>query len=310
MLHKQSTVHMTHDDWTEARSHSIGGSDAAAIVGLNPYVSAYSLWAEKTGKRPVFEGNLATRVGTYLEGFVAKLFEEQTGKKVRRENAIIRSDDYPFAHANIDRVVVGENAGLEIKTTSALNTRMFRGQEFPARYYAQCVHYLAVTGKQRWYLAVLIGNSDFRIYTLDRDEGEIKALMDAERDFWRLVRYDIAPEADGMDCTTETIADLYPSSTDGVCDLSGYRNLLLQRTQYDKSIKDLQSSRQEIDNQIKAFMEDCGRGVCDGYTVSWHSSTRRIFDTTAFVKDHANIDLSPYYKVTATRTFRVTTKGD
>lgn len=310
MLHKQSTINMTHDDWLSARSQSIGGSDAAAIVGLNPYMSAYALWAEKTGKRPAFEGNLATKVGTYLEDFVAKLFEAETGKRVRRENTIIRNDDYPFAHANIDRAVVGEDAGLEIKTTSAMNTRMFRGQEFPTRYYAQCVHYLAVTGRQRWYLAVLIGNSDFRVYTLERDEGEIAALMDAEKDFWSLVKSDTAPAADGQESTAEAISDLYPVSTDDVCDLTGYRNLLLQRTQYDKSIKELQDCRQEIDNQIKAFMEECGRGECDGYTVTWKSGTRRTFDSASFAKDHANVDLSPYYKTTTTRTFRVASKGD
>ena len=62
------------EEWKELRSHYIGGSDAAAVVGLNPFASQYSLWAEKTGRVPGFDGNLATEVGTYMEDFVAQKF--------------------------------------------------------------------------------------------------------------------------------------------------------------------------------------------------------------------------------------------
>lgn len=71
-----STVNMPHERWLEIRSKTIGGSDAAAVVGLNAYVSPYALWAEKTGKVAGFGGNLATEVGSYLKDFVAKLFEK------------------------------------------------------------------------------------------------------------------------------------------------------------------------------------------------------------------------------------------
>lgn len=176
------------EEWRKLRSGYIGGSDAAAVVGLNPYASAYSLWAEKTGRTAGFAGNLATEVGTYLEEFVAKKFERATGKKVRRCNQSILNSLYPWAIANIDREIVGEDAGLEIKTTDSLNLKKFSGGEYPANYYVQCVHYLAVTGKARWYLAVLIGNREFRHFTIERDEGEIAALMAAEDDFWQRVK--------------------------------------------------------------------------------------------------------------------------
>ena len=64
MITKQSTAN--HEEWLALRHKYIGGSDAAAVVGLNAYVSPYTLWAEKTGRLPGFEGNLATEVGTYL----------------------------------------------------------------------------------------------------------------------------------------------------------------------------------------------------------------------------------------------------
>ena len=93
----------SHDEWIALRSKYIGGSDAAAVVGLNANCTPFSLWMEKTGQQPPFEGNLATKTGTFLEPFVAQLFEEQTGKKVRRENASLFNSDYPWAIANVDR---------------------------------------------------------------------------------------------------------------------------------------------------------------------------------------------------------------
>ena len=172
MITKISTANR--EEWKALRSKYIGGSDAAAVVGMNAYSSPYALWAEKTGKVPGFEGNLATEVGSFLEEFVAQKFAQETGKKVRRCNQSIFNDAYPWAIANIDRDIVGEDAGLEIKTTDSLNMGKFKNGEYPTNYYCQIVHYMAVTGKKRWYLAVLIGNKEFKIFTIERDEDEIK----------------------------------------------------------------------------------------------------------------------------------------
>lgn len=292
--------------WKELRSHFIGGSDAAAVVGLNPFSSPYSLWAEKTGKTPSFEGNLATEVGTYLEEFVAKKFEETTGKKVRRCNQSILNDEYPWAIANIDREVVGEDAGLEIKTTSELNTRKFKGGDYPANYYVQCVHYLAVTGKKKWYLAVLIGNRDFRVFEIERDEDEIAALMKSEEAFWEHVKTDTPPEADGMKSTTETIQRLYPEDDGGEVDLFGYEDSLRQYMELSEQIKQLEEYKAQAANRVKAFLGEAQRGSGMKYKVSWTSSQRRSFDVKRFAKDYADIDLSSYYNTTTARTFRVT----
>lgn len=100
----------SHEEWLKIRKGYIGGSDAGAIIGLNPYNSAFSVWAEKTGQVPEFEGNISTRVGTYLEDLVAKLFAEETGKQVQRLNFTLVNPDYPWACANIDREIIGEDA--------------------------------------------------------------------------------------------------------------------------------------------------------------------------------------------------------
>nr|DAT94331.1 MAG TPA: Exonuclease [Caudoviricetes sp.] len=296
----------SHEEWKELRSHYIGGSDAAAVVGLNAFSSPYALWAEKTGKAPGFSGNLATEVGTYLEEFVAQKFAAETGKKVRKSNQSFFNSDYPWAIANIDREIIGEDAGLEIKTTSELNMKKFRGGEYPANYYCQCVHYLAMTGKQRWYLAVLIGNRDFRWFTIERDEAEIAALMAAEADFWEMVKNNTPPVADGSQATTAAIKTIYAESNEDTVDLTLENTALAQYIAIGKQIAELESMRDEAANKIKSFMGDAGGGECDGFRVSWKSSTRRTFDSKRFAKENPGLDLAGYYKETSTRTFRVT----
>lgn len=294
-----------HEEWLELRSHYIGGSDAAAVVGLNAFSSPYSLWAEKTGRTHGFAGNLATEVGTYLEEFVAQKFAQETGKKVRKCNQSFLNSEYPFAIANIDREIIGEDAGLEIKTTDSLNLKKFKGGEYPANYYAQMVHYLAVTGKQRWYLAVLIGNKEFKWFTLERDEAEIAALMTAEADFWELVKTDTPPAVDGTQATTEAIKDIYAESDDSVCDLTAFSANIRQYIELKKQIKELETIADEAANKIKAFMGESGGGECDGFKVSWKSQTRSTFDSKKFAKENPDIDLSDYYKSTNARVFRV-----
>ena len=293
------------EEWRELRSHYIGGSDAAAVVGLNAFSSPYSLWAEKTGKVPGFAGNLATEVGTYLEEFVAQKFAQDTGKKVRKCHQSFLNSLYPFAIANIDREIVGEDAGLEIKTTDSLNLKKFSGGEYPANYYVQCVHYMAITGKKRWYLAVLIGNREFKWFTIERDEAEIAALMTAEAEFWELVKTDTPPAVDGTAATTEAIKTIYAESDDSVCDLTAFSANLRQYIALKKQIKELEALLDEAANGIKAFMGDSGGGECDGFKVSWKSQSRSTFDSKRFAKENPDIDLSDYYKSTNARVFRV-----
>lgn len=303
MITKVSTENR--EEWKKLRSKYIGGSDAAAVVGLNPFVSPYALWAEKTGKIPPFEGNLATEVGAYLEEFIAKKFEQETGKKVRRVNQSFFNSDYPFAIANIDREIVGEDAGLEIKHTSELNLKKFKGGEYPANYYAQCVWYMAVTGKKRWYLAVLIGNKEFRWFTIERDEAEIAALMGAGRDFWELVKNNTPPAIDGTQATTNAIKAIYADNNENTVDLFGYASDIDRYFAISKQISELETMREECMNKVKAFMQDAGSGECDRFRVSWKSQTRRTFDAKRFAKENPKIDLSGYYKETNARVFRV-----
>lgn len=307
MITKQATANI--DEWKALRSKYIGGSDAAAVVGMNAYVSPLALWAEKTGKLPGFEGNLATEVGTYMEEFVARKFAEVTGKKVRKCNLSWFNSDYPWAIANIDREIIGEDAGLEIKTTSELNLKKFKNGEYPANYYVQIVHYLAVTGKKRWYLAVLIGNKEFRWFTIERDEEEIAALMSAEKDFWGLVNADTPPAADGSASTKDTLNALYPNSNFDAIGIGTFERDLDKYFALKAQAKELDEQINAIENRIKAHLGEYERGEGEKYRISWKTQSRSTFDYRSFIADKPDQDVSAYFKTSKTRPFRVTVLG-
>lgn len=298
----------SHEEWLEIRSHYIGGSEAGAVVGMDDYASPYSLWAEKTGRVPAFEGNTITRVGSYLEDLVAQMWSEETGKKVRRKNFTMVNDLYPWACANVDRVVVGEEAILEIKTTNSLPVmRRLRGdREFPERWYCQMTHYMAVTGAKKAYLAVLVGCRELLCFEIERDEAEIDALMTAERDFWQHVTNDTEPPVDGSEATTEAITAIYAGDVVGSVELFGRKALLDERARLKAAEKDLDERIREIENVIKSDLGDNQGGLTDGWKVSWKPQERRSFDSAGFAKAHPEIDLEPYYKVSSSRPLRIT----
>lgn len=305
-LIKIPTLDMSNEEWLEHRQKSIGGSDAAAILNLNPWKSPYAVWAEKLGKLPPKEDNEAMRQGRDLEDYVARRFSEKTGKKVRRENYIIINPSFPFAHANVDRMIVGEDAGLECKTTNALNMRKFKNGEYPANYYVQCVHYMMITGCQRWYLGVLVFGTEFLDFVIERDEDEISALAQSEEEFWRYVEAQTEPPVDGTKSTTEAIGEVHSEATDTTVSLFGFDSDLDAYSALTKQIKELERARDEIGNKVKVYLDDASKGESDRYRVSWAQQTRSTFDTKAFKEAHPDIDLSGYYKNSSYRVFKVT----
>lgn len=306
-LKKKSTLGMSREEWLELRRHSIGGSDAAAIVGLSKWASPYTVWADKTGRLPDKPDTEAMRQGRDLEEYVAQRFSEATGKRVKRCNAILYNPAYPHSHADVDRMIVGENAGLECKTTSTLDVKQFRGVEFPEKYYAQCVHYMAITGADRWYLAVLVLGKEFHVYTLERDEAEIRALMDAETAFWeQYVETDTPPAADGAESTTDAIRTIYADSSQSICILFGRETLLEEYMALKSQSKALDARIAEIQNTIMEDMQDAERGECGAYTVIWKAQERETFQRKEFEKAHPEINLAEYCRVSKSRPFKVT----
>lgn len=298
------TGDMPREKWLEERRKGIGGSDAAAIIGLNPWATPYTVYMDKLGMLPEKEDTEAMRQGRDFEEYVARRFTEETGKKVQRCNFMAQSRTYPFARADIDRRVVGENAGLECKTTTTLDLRQFHGVEFPERYYAQCVHYLAVTGADRWYLAVLVLGKEFHVYTLERDEAEIAALMAAEADLWGKVENQTPPDVSGMDADTEAVGKVYGESDGETVELFGMEECFRRLAVAEETLKVAQKAKDKILNQIKEQMKTAERGSCGGFSCTWKTQERRSLDLKALREDYPDIPYDDYMNVSKSRPFR------
>ena len=312
---------MSREDWLQERRKSLGGSDMGAILGLNHWRSPYTVWADKRGLLPDQEDNEAMRTGRDLEPYVLQRFREASGLKTRRVNAIIRNSDFPHLHANVDSMIVGQNAGVEAKTASALNTKLFRDAEFPASYYAQCVTYLAVTGADRWYLAVLIMGREFKIYQLTRivddslppwcessvyvSPDELDALSYASDRFWALVENGTPPTIDSAKSTAETLDAVFSSPEDEEVDLADLHDDVAALIVVQDRIKALKEVAEGYKNRIKAEMEDATRGISSLATVTWKPQYRRVLDVGRLQGDHPEIDLGQYFKTTISRTFKV-----
>lgn len=309
MIEKISTIGMSRERWLEIRRGSIGGSDAGALLGLNPYHSPYALWAEKTGKAipEDISDKEAVRLGNDLEEYVSQRFAEATGKKVRRCNAILKNSDYPFAHANPDRLVVGEDAGLECKTTSSFDTlKKCREGTYPDTWLCQCFHYMMITGAKKWYLAVLCFGHGFFWFEIERDEAEIAALANAEADFWKKVQNDIAPPVDGKDSTTDAVKAVFQHSQPGMrVDLTPMMAEVLAWRATKAQLKNLEAQLAEQQNRICAYMGQAESGICGDYKVSWKTQTRKTFDVKRFAADHPYTCIDEYYKTSETRPFKL-----
>lgn len=279
------TINMSRFEWLQERTKGIGGSDAGVILGLNKYKTAFELWLEKTGQvEPQEIDSEAIYWGNQMEDVVAKEFEKRTDKKVRRANFMFSHPEYPFIRANVDRMVVGESAVLECKTASAYLSKEWEADEVPATYLVQVQHYLGVTGKEKGYIAVLIGGNRFIWKEIERDEELINMIFEAEKNFWTVnVEQGIAPNLDGSSAAEQYLKEKYAvAEKDKEIVLpSEYKDLIYQYEQIKQDADLIKKAKTEIENKIKAELKDAEKGIIDSFVVTWKNQTQLRVDSKA-----------------------------
>ena len=192
--------------WLQARKNHIGGSDAAACVGMNPYKDNVQLWEEKVGllEPEDISDKDYVRYGTEAEEHLRALFALDHPEYVvtYNENNMYRNDRYPWMRASLDGELTDEQGRrgiLEIKTAEILQGSQWEKwrDRIPDNYFCQVLHYLAVT---EWDFVVLRAqiksrrretlNIETRDYIIERGdvEADIQYLIDAERKFWDCVQ--------------------------------------------------------------------------------------------------------------------------
>jgi putative phage-type endonuclease len=141
------------EEWLKARANTIGGSDASAVVGMNPYKSNEDLWFEKTGQ--VISEDISdkpyVKYGTEAEPLLRELFKLDFPQYqvFYEENNLFRNEKYPWGHYSADGWLTDENGRkgiLEIKTTEILQSMQKEkwNQRIPDNYYIQILHGLLI----------------------------------------------------------------------------------------------------------------------------------------------------------------------
>lgn len=182
------------DEWLDRRKTGIGGSDAAAILGVNPYKTPLDVYRDKVGDVPPSAITKPMRAGILLEPIAADMYAEETGRGIRRQ-PLKRHPEYGFMIGNVDRqIFAGTGEGdyavettgiLEIKTAGMATFSRCKAHGLDDSMVVQLMHYLAVYGYE-WGSFALLGRERWELihFDLERDDEFIDQLIDRERAFW------------------------------------------------------------------------------------------------------------------------------
>jgi len=283
----------TDEEWREARRHGIGGSDVAAIMGINPWKSPLEVWLEKTGRAdpPDLSGKQSVEWGNRLEAAVADRFAEAHPElKVLRKNCTMISKDRPWAIANIDRELRGDGRGiLEIKTVGLRSEGLWVYGP-PEHYLAQVQHYLSVTGWDFAWVACLIGGQEYREYPIRRDEEDIAAIDRAVDGFWNgYVVPGVMPAMTGGGGEAKALLDLHPEGEGYVPVLDADLPILGERIALGAEKKSLDARIKAIDNELRSLIGDAKGIESESVRCTWVRSRAKKFDEKRLKEERPEI---------------------
>ncbi len=259
----------TREQFLKDRKKGIGGSDAAAILGVSKWKSPLDVWLDKTGRDNEDKESEPMYWGNELEEPIARKYTKETGYRVENCHSILAHLEKPFLLANVDRLVsldgkrprnngkIHTTKGLEIKTANAFVAGDWGEpgtDEVPEYYITQPMHYMGITGCLTWDVAVLIGGSDFRIYTVQRDEELIKLMFEASEQFWNdHVLKDIPPAVDPT-LDSKAVDKLYGFDGSEIVFPNEAISIKAELDRLNIAKKNTEKSIKQLRTQLKAMM--------------------------------------------------------
>jgi putative phage-type endonuclease len=267
--------------WLADRLTGIGASETAAILGVDPYRSAFQVWAEKTGATEPddLSANEAVEFGVRLEPVVCQAFADRTVRRVDPwpQYTSVVHPTIPWMRATPDAVQETERGvGLvQIKTTSAWNASDWDGGP-PLHYQVQIQHELCVVGMTWGSLVVLIGGQKLRYYDVERDQRFIDAMVAKLRQFWSCVETKTPPEIDGSIATAKILDRLHPDDNGETVVLPDESLAWAEKLAAAKArVKAAEAEEQDAQNHLRAAIGDATYGVLpDGRQYSLKTQER------------------------------------
>ena len=252
---------LINQDFSVDRSKYIGGSDIGAILGVSRYRSPLEVWMEKTGKETKKLDSLPLRFGSFAEEFVASEYARATGFELVHDESIYIHPEHSFMSAHMDRFVLEDGSSpptriLECKTANPFSSGDWGevgSDEVPMSYLCQCIWYMAITNIDKVDLAVLFGNSDFRIYEIARDLELESAVLQKASLFWNdYVLKDLPPPAQSeADCQALFSKGNPAKSVEAITEtLLLTKQLQMLNSEIDVREQEISTIKQNIMNQM------------------------------------------------------------
>lgn len=304
-------------EWLDWRRSGIGASDVAGVLGISPWASPYSVWADKMGFTPDDEATEQQLLGLALEPAINAMFHERTGLYVAGAQTRVEHPIRRWMRATLDGFVVESSSSaiedalgnLEAKTT--IDSPAMWEEAIPNQYVAQTQWQMFVTGAQRTWIAALHASFGlkFRIYEVERDEADIAFIVERVTRFWNdHVVTGVPPEVDGHRATSDALRAI-PVDPDAEVDLDDRTAGLIDSLRHlktDAKLLDEQITARE--NAVKAAMGACTEAFVNGERVAtWRTQCRTGLDVKALRKEMP--DVADTYTTNATsRVFRLATK--
>ena len=206
-------------EWHALRNDGIGGSEIGTIMGLNPWESAFALWAKRTGQipDPPLSG-WSIRFGRAFELPMLQLWAEEHPEYEVWLTGTWQHREHDFMLANPDALAqhreTGEWIVVEIKTS--------RGSwnVTPPNYVAQVMHYMEVLDLKRSVIVAVAG-WNYEERWVDFDQFESDAQIAAAKRFWGHLQDMEKPDWDGSKATYEAVRYINPLIEDDEVDVGG-----------------------------------------------------------------------------------------
>ncbi|MFK4801729.1 YqaJ viral recombinase family protein [Streptomyces sp. MPA0124] len=269
-------------DWDAARAGlTITATEIAAVVGLSPWMSRFTLWHKKAGLRAApFEMTPAIEWGNRLEDAVAAKWQDEHPGLIAAPAGTWKHRERQWQRATPDRLIYPQPAGefdltsqaaglLEVKTSPMGDEWGPDGAEdgVPIWYRCQVMWQMDVLGVRRTDFAVLISGHDYREYVVEYDEGEAKTLRDAAEQFLNEVRAGQRPPIDSADDTYKTIR-VQPDGFDDV----DVEITAEAAARYENAQAEVKAAAEELTAAKSVVLDLIGTGrraVCDGRRVAY-----------------------------------------
>ena len=243
----------------EQRKKGIGASEAASVLGMNPYRTPLEVWMQKKGLMETLE-TPAMKLGTRLEPVIAEMYLESTESVLLPSGTLLYPKN-PIIYATPDRIVRGKNKGLEIKTANARMAEKWGEEgtdEIPQHYLIQCILCMAVTDLPEWDVAALIGGQDFRIYNIQRDVDLENSIIEKLLEWWETyIIGNREPDIDSSRACADYLASKYPRNFKPLKEADADTEKLIQRlAEVRYSLKSFEEQEEAIKNLLKNYIGD------------------------------------------------------